>query len=97
VKLHSVRTRKSADHLPRTEQLAWKIAEVAADPVAVEPEVVEMIGNRIIDNAASPLAFASALWSSAAASPRSRALTTAWRRCRRGPQAVRRCICPAQP
>jgi 2-methylcitrate dehydratase len=52
VKLHSVRTRKSADHLPRTEQLAWKIAEVAADPVAVEPEVVEMIGNRIIDNAA---------------------------------------------
>ncbi len=52
MKLHSVRTRKSADHLPRTEQLAWKIAEVAADPVAVEPEVVEMIGNRIIDNAA---------------------------------------------
>jgi 2-methylcitrate dehydratase len=52
VKLHTVRTHKSADHLPRAEQLAWKIAEVAADPVSVEPDVVEMIGNRIIDNAA---------------------------------------------
>jgi 2-methylcitrate dehydratase len=51
VKLHSVRTHKSADHLPRAAQLAWKIAEVATDPVAVEPEVIEMIGNRIIDNA----------------------------------------------
>ena len=36
----------------RADQLAWKIAEVAADPVAVETDVVEMIGNRIIDNAA---------------------------------------------
>ncbi|PPQ42339.1 MmgE/PrpD family protein [Rhodopseudomonas palustris] len=52
MKLHAVRTARSADRLPRAEQLAWKIAEVAADPVAVEPEVVEMIGNRIIDNAA---------------------------------------------
>jgi 2-methylcitrate dehydratase len=50
--LHSVRTYKSAETLPRTDQLAWKIAEVAADPVAVEDAVVEMIGNRIIDNAA---------------------------------------------
>jgi 2-methylcitrate dehydratase len=32
--------------------LAWKIAEVAADPVPVEPEVSEMVINRIIDNAA---------------------------------------------
>lgn len=52
MKLHSVRPRKSADNLPRSEQLAWKIAEVATDPVAVEPAVIEMIGNRIIDNAA---------------------------------------------
>ncbi|MBN8965838.1 MAG: MmgE/PrpD family protein, partial [Rhizobiales bacterium] len=50
MKLHSVRTHKSAENLPRAEQLAWKIAEVAADPVAVEAEVVEMIGNRVIDN-----------------------------------------------
>ena len=33
--------------LAERNQLAWKIAEVAADPVAVEPDVVEMIGNRI--------------------------------------------------
>jgi 2-methylcitrate dehydratase len=52
VKLHTVRTHRSAENLARKEQLAWKIAEVAADPVAVEPDVVEMIGNRIIDNAA---------------------------------------------
>jgi len=51
LKLHTVRTHKSADHLPRQDQLAWKIAEVAADPVAVTPDVIEMIGNRIIDNA----------------------------------------------
>lgn len=48
---HHVRVYRSEENLPREEQLAWKIAEVAADPVAVEPEVVEMIINRIIDNA----------------------------------------------
>ncbi|MET4700140.1 2-methylcitrate dehydratase [Constrictibacter sp. MBR-5] len=52
VKLHTLRTRKSAERFPREEQLAWKIATVAADPVPVAAEVVEMIGNRIIDNAA---------------------------------------------
>ncbi len=52
MKTHEVRTYKSAEHLPREGQLAWKIAEVAADPVAVAPEVTEMIINRIIDNAA---------------------------------------------
>lgn len=52
MKQHTVRTYKSAEKLDRADQLAWKIAEVAADPVAVETDVVEMIGNRIIDNAA---------------------------------------------
>ena len=52
MKLHHVRTYKSAESLPREDQLAWKIATVATDPVAVVPEVVEMIGNRLIDNAA---------------------------------------------
>jgi 2-methylcitrate dehydratase len=52
VKSHTVRTHKSSENLPRADQLAWKIAEVASDPVAVEPAVIEMIGNRIIDNAA---------------------------------------------
>jgi 2-methylcitrate dehydratase len=49
---HAVRAYASREDLPRPEQLAWKIAEVAADPVAVLPEVAAMIGNRVIDNAA---------------------------------------------
>jgi 2-methylcitrate dehydratase len=50
--MHMVRTRRSSDEFPRDEHLAAKIAEVAADPVAVEPETTEMVANRIIDNAA---------------------------------------------
>ncbi|MEU2105921.1 MULTISPECIES: 2-methylcitrate dehydratase PrpD [unclassified Nocardia] len=52
MKNHLVRTHRSAEHFPREEHLAWRIAEVAADPVAVVPETEEMIVNRIIDNAA---------------------------------------------
>ncbi|ABD89052.1 MmgE/PrpD family protein [Rhodopseudomonas palustris] len=52
MKQHGVRTFRSTEHLPRADQLAWKIADVACDPVAVETDVAEMIGNRIIDNAA---------------------------------------------
>lgn len=51
MKLHHVRVYKSEENLARKDQLAWKIAEVAADPVEVTPEVVEMVINRIIDNA----------------------------------------------
>jgi 2-methylcitrate dehydratase len=50
--LHEVRVHKSDENLPREEQLAWKIAEVATDPVEVTPEVSEMVINRMIDNAA---------------------------------------------
>lgn len=49
---HRVRTHASSEDLPREAQLAWKIAEVAADPVAVDADAAEMIGNRVIDNAA---------------------------------------------
>ncbi|WP_424447024.1 MmgE/PrpD family protein [Microbacterium arborescens] len=49
---HPVRVHRSDEELAREDQLAWKIAEVAVDPVAVEAEVVEMIINRVIDNAA---------------------------------------------
>jgi len=52
MKNHPVRTYRSDENLPREQQLAWKIAEVAADPVEVSPEVTEMIVNRVIDNAA---------------------------------------------
>jgi 2-methylcitrate dehydratase len=50
--LHDVRVHPSKDDLPREDQLAWKIAAVAADKVAIEKDVTEMIVNRIVDNAA---------------------------------------------
>src|ERR1700730_13219413 len=50
--IHPVRTHRSADDFPRTEHLAYKIAEVAADPVAVPTETEVMVINRMIDNAA---------------------------------------------
>ncbi|MBF0816937.1 MmgE/PrpD family protein [Microbacterium paludicola] len=49
---HHVRVHRSDENLPREGQLAWKIAEVAVDPVAVEADVTDMIINRVIDNAA---------------------------------------------
>ncbi|NKY87340.1 2-methylcitrate dehydratase PrpD [Nocardia veterana] len=52
MKNHLVRTHRSAEVFPRAEHLAWRIAEVATDPVEVPPETEEMIVNRIIDNAA---------------------------------------------
>jgi len=54
--VHEVRTYRSTEPLPREQQLAWRIAEVAADPVAVDPAVAEMIGSRVIDNAATATA-----------------------------------------
>lgn len=50
--IHHVRVHRSEENLAREDQLAHRIAEVAADPVAVESDVVEMIINRVIDNAA---------------------------------------------
>jgi 2-methylcitrate dehydratase len=52
MEINEVRTRRSADEFPRSEHLAAKIARVATDPVAVDPETAEMVRNRIIDNAA---------------------------------------------
>lgn len=51
MRIHDVRARRSADTFPQTEHLAWKIAEVAADPVAVPADTEAMVINRIIDNA----------------------------------------------
>ncbi|GAA1352203.1 MmgE/PrpD family protein [Falsarthrobacter nasiphocae] len=53
---HTVRVHRSEENTPREEQLAAKIAAVAADQVPVEPEVEEMIINRIIDNASVAVA-----------------------------------------
>lgn len=49
---HHLRVHRSDEHLPREGELAWHLAEVAADPVEVDAEVTDMIVNRVIDNAA---------------------------------------------
>ncbi|MGN8025346.1 MmgE/PrpD family protein [Microbacterium sp. 22242] len=49
---HHLRVHRSDEQLPREGQLAWRIAEIAADPVDVDADVVDMIINRLIDNAA---------------------------------------------
>ena len=56
VKEHHVRVYKSEENLPREDQLAHKIAVVAADPVDVPLDVAEMVINRIIDNASVAIA-----------------------------------------
>lgn len=56
VKEHHVRVYRSEEKLPREEQLAHKIAMVAADPVAVADDVTAMVINRIIDNASVAVA-----------------------------------------
>ena len=58
MKTHSIRVHPEKDRLAREDQFAWKIASVAADPVAVDDDVTEMIVNRIIDNASVAIAAA---------------------------------------
>lgn len=53
---HTVRVYPSKSNLKREDQLAWKIAAVAADKVPVDREVTDMIINRIIDNASVAIA-----------------------------------------
>jgi 2-methylcitrate dehydratase len=56
MKINEVRVYPSKVTLKREDQLAWKIAGVAADKVAVEKAVTDMIINRIIDNASVAIA-----------------------------------------
>ncbi|MDD2795431.1 MmgE/PrpD family protein [Acidocella sp.] len=56
MKLNEVRVYPSKVTLKREDQLAWKIAGVAADKVAVTKDVTDMIINRIIDNASVAIA-----------------------------------------
>lgn len=56
MKIHPVRVYPSRTPLAKTEQLAWKLAEVAADPVPVEGTVTVLQMQRIIDNAGVALA-----------------------------------------
>lgn len=49
--IHHTRVHRSDENLAREGQLAWHLAEIAADPVEVDADVVDMVINRIIDNA----------------------------------------------
>ena len=53
---HQVAVHPASAELAQVEQLAFKLAQVAVDPVAAPPAVVEMVINRIIDNAAVAVA-----------------------------------------
>jgi 2-methylcitrate dehydratase len=53
---HVVEVQPEAQRLLREDQLAWRIAEVATDPVEVDADVTEMIVNRVIDNAGVAMA-----------------------------------------
>ena len=51
-----VRVHKSSENLKKEEQLAWKIAEIASDKSRPGGDSIEMVINRIIDNAAVAIA-----------------------------------------
>lgn len=53
---HEVRVHRSEENLPREQQLAWKIAEVAAEQLDPVDAVTDMVINRLIDNAAVAVA-----------------------------------------
>ena len=53
---HKVNAVPARQLLAVHDQLAWKLAELAADPVDVDTDVTEMIVNRVIDNAAVAVA-----------------------------------------
>ncbi|PWU17855.1 MAG: 2-methylcitrate dehydratase [Verrucomicrobia bacterium] len=53
---HHVKVYPSKVPLPKSEQLAWKMAELASRRALLESDVLEMVINRIIDNAGVAIA-----------------------------------------
>ena len=51
-----VRVNKSSAKLKKEDQLAWKIAEIASDKASLNEDAVDMVINRIIDNASVAIA-----------------------------------------
>ena len=56
MKIHELRVWPSTERHPREDELAWQLAELAIDPVPVDADVIEMLANRIIDNASVAIA-----------------------------------------
>ena len=52
----SVKVHPSKANLKKKDQLAWKIAEIASDKAKIDSEAIEMVINRIIDNASVAIA-----------------------------------------
>ena len=51
-----VRVYKSSAKLKKEDQLAWKIAEIASDKASINEDAIDMVINRIIDNASVAIA-----------------------------------------
>ncbi len=52
----TVKTHPSKANLKKKDQLAWKIAEIASDKAKINKDAIEMVINRIIDNASVAIA-----------------------------------------
>ena len=51
-----VKVHPSKSNLKKEDQLAWKIAEIASDKAKIDKDAVDMVINRIIDNASVAIA-----------------------------------------
>ena len=51
-----VKVHPSKSNLKKEDQLAWKIAEIASDKSKLDKDAVDMVINRIIDNASVAIA-----------------------------------------
>ena len=51
-----VKVYPSSSELEKENQLAWKIAEIASDTAPLNEKAIDMVINRIIDNAAVAIA-----------------------------------------
>jgi 2-methylcitrate dehydratase len=58
MKKHLVRVHPSKEKIERKDQLAWKLAEISSDNAPIKADVVDMVINRIIDNASVAIASA---------------------------------------
>ncbi len=56
MKIHKVKVFASKDKLSKKNQLAWKIAEIASDNAKLNKDSVDMVINRMIDNASVAIA-----------------------------------------
>jgi len=54
--IHKVKVYPSKKYLPKKKQLAWKLAEIASDKSKLNKKSVDMVINRIIDNASVAIA-----------------------------------------